>query len=100
MKTPVLGVRVFEGLAYDAVHVAVERLNDVGVAVEHVLHAVGGIEYAGDYAAACVVERAEIHGFALGLYQFCLAEEVVVSNRSVIERPGIFGQAESRVSSQ
>ena len=92
---------MFPGFAHQAVHIAVERFDyaaiaRVEMAVEHVLHPIGGVENTGHYAAPRTVERAEEHGFALTLDHVGLLEKRIVIDGTFVERPGILSHAQRR----
>jgi len=66
--------------------------------VEHVLHPIGGIEDASNHAAARSCERAEEHRLPFLLDELSLTEKCVFADGSFVERPGIFREAQCRIS--
>ena len=96
-----------EGLADQLVGAHVEffdhpavRAAAVLLGEEHVLHAVGGVEDAGHYAAACAIERAEEHRLALFVSEVGLFEKGVVIDGVFVERPGVLGHAKRGICAQ
>ena len=66
----------------------------VEVAVEHVLHAVGGVEHGRDQALLRLRDRVEEHALALFVEAHRLIEEHLLVDHAVVERPGVLGEAE------
>jgi hypothetical protein len=75
----------------------VRRVARLGVAPEHVLDAVGGVEHADQGAPAQAVEGGEEHVLALAVDVVGHLEEGAVVDHSLVERPGVLGETQGRV---
>ncbi len=72
------------------------RVALLGVAPEHVLDAVGGVEDAGDGPAPLPLEGRQEHLLALAVDVVRHLQEGAVVDDPLVERPGVLGQPERR----
>ena len=86
------GVHILHRLAGQAVHAPVEVFNDAAaflhLTVEHVLHAVAGVEHARHHSAAGVRQRVFEHGFAFSQNEPGLLEKRRFADGSLVPCPG------------